>query len=254
MFSTDKRRLLIESEFSSMLTIMSRKGNSLSGVIRQAWDNGDLSTLTGNNPQKVTGAHVSITGHTTQEELLQNLKYAEVFNGFANRFLWISVSRSKCLPNPKPLPDKVRFWGTIAWNSGGANTPSFRPNRPPTRHGTIKFPQIFRFRPIRYVLWDGIFGLNRIKSPDFGRLAQRQSIGLTHRGSQVQILHRPPFTPTYVSRYSQNHRVSMGFGFQACFIISPTSKRKTVIWIGMVCINPLCQQSKHIFYPQNQSE
>jgi hypothetical protein len=30
-----------------------------------------------------------------------------------------------------------------------------------------------------------------ITSPQ-GRLAQRQSIGLTHRGSQVQIPHRPP--------------------------------------------------------------
>src|SRR5438034_6912407 len=33
-----------------------------------------------------------------------------------------------------------------------------------------------------------------------GRLAQRQSIGLTHRGSQVQILHRPPVFPTTYKR------------------------------------------------------
>jgi hypothetical protein len=103
---SDKRLLLVESEFSSMLTKMSRAGNSLSGIIRQAWDCGDLSTLTRKNPQKVSGAHVSIIGHTTQEELLRNLKDTELFNGFANRFLWMSVNRSKYLPNPEPLPEE----------------------------------------------------------------------------------------------------------------------------------------------------
>jgi hypothetical protein len=37
-------------------------------------------------------------------------------------------------------------------------------------------------------------GLNRIRSTHYGRLAQRQSIGLTHRGLQVQILYGTPFT------------------------------------------------------------
>jgi hypothetical protein len=101
----DKRLLIVEPEFSSMLRIMARDGNSLSGVLRQAWDTGDLSTLTRNNPLKATGAHVSMIGHTTSEELRRNLESTERANGFANRFLWFVVHRSKLLPDGADVPE-----------------------------------------------------------------------------------------------------------------------------------------------------
>ena len=43
--------------------------------------------------------------------------------------------------------------------------------------------------------------LNLVLSTEFGRLAQRQSIGLTHRGPQVQILYRPPIESITYSRF-----------------------------------------------------
>ncbi len=46
----DKRLLIIEPEFAVMLKNMMRENNTLSGVIRLAWDSGDLSTLTRNSP------------------------------------------------------------------------------------------------------------------------------------------------------------------------------------------------------------
>lgn len=95
---TDKRLLVIESEFGRTLKTMGRDGNTLSAVIRQAWDNGNLNVLTKNNPVKATGAHISIVGHITSEELLRNLDSTEAANGFANRFIWMAVKRSKCLP------------------------------------------------------------------------------------------------------------------------------------------------------------
>jgi len=112
----DKRLLVIESEFASVLKAASREGNILSATIRQAWDTGNLSTLTKNNPVKATGAHVSIIGHITQDELKRYLSQTEVFNGLANRFLWICVKRSKVLPEGgrihemdlTPLTDKIR--------------------------------------------------------------------------------------------------------------------------------------------------
>ena len=99
----DKRLLLIEPEFARVLGVMDRSGNTLSPVIRQAWDRGDLDTLTKNSPARATGAHVSILAHVTQEELRRNLGDTEVANGFANRFLWFSVRRSKLLPEPQPF-------------------------------------------------------------------------------------------------------------------------------------------------------
>jgi len=100
----DKRLLSVEAEFSAMLRIMARDGNSLSGVIRQAWDHGDLSTLTRNNPLTASGAHFSLIGHTTKEELIRSLDETSMANGFGNRILWFLVKRSKLLPDGADVP------------------------------------------------------------------------------------------------------------------------------------------------------
>ncbi|MBD0327848.1 MAG: DUF3987 domain-containing protein, partial [Pyrinomonadaceae bacterium] len=94
----DKRLLVLEGELASVLRVMSRDGNTLSTVLRDAWDKDRLQTLTKNNPTKATGAHVSLIGHVTKEELLRELGTTDQANGFANRFLWILVKRSKELP------------------------------------------------------------------------------------------------------------------------------------------------------------
>jgi hypothetical protein len=94
----DKRKLIIEEEFASPLKVAQRDGNTLSPLIRLAWDRGDLKSLTKNNTAVATGAHVSIIGHITKDELRRSLDCTETANGFANRFLWVCVQRSKCLP------------------------------------------------------------------------------------------------------------------------------------------------------------
>jgi hypothetical protein len=95
----DKRLFVIEQEFAATLKVMSRESNILSATIRQAWDDGDLRTLTKNSPAKATGAHISILGHITQDELLRYLSTTEAGNGFANRFLWACVRRARLLPD-----------------------------------------------------------------------------------------------------------------------------------------------------------
>ena len=95
---SDKRLLVVESEFARTVKTFSREGNTLSAVLRQAWDDGDLNTMTKNNPAKATGGHISIIGHITKAELLRYLDSTEAGNGFGNRFLWVCVRRSKCLP------------------------------------------------------------------------------------------------------------------------------------------------------------
>ena len=94
----DKRLLVFEPEFASTLRAMNRDGNTLSAIIRQAWDTGDLKTLTKNSPAKATGGHISIVGHITKDELRRYLDRTESGNGFANRILWVCVQRSKTLP------------------------------------------------------------------------------------------------------------------------------------------------------------
>ena len=61
----DKRLLVVEGEFASVLRVGQREGNTLSPIIRTAWDTGDLRTMTKNSPEKATGAHITILGHIT---------------------------------------------------------------------------------------------------------------------------------------------------------------------------------------------
>jgi hypothetical protein len=95
----DKRLLVYEPEFSSVLKVMGREGSNLSDVIRKSWDGSDLRTMTKNSPTKATGAHISIIGHITAEELRRYLDKTEMANGFGNRFIWLCVKRSKILPH-----------------------------------------------------------------------------------------------------------------------------------------------------------
>ncbi|HUG63985.1 MAG TPA: bifunctional DNA primase/polymerase [Gaiellaceae bacterium] len=102
--SLDPRLLVVESEFVSALKVAGRDGNTLSAIIRAAWDTGSLRTLTRHSPLEAEGAHVSIIGHITAEELRRYLDATETANGFANRFLWLCVRRSKLLPEGGSLP------------------------------------------------------------------------------------------------------------------------------------------------------
>jgi hypothetical protein len=94
----DKRLTVLESEFARTLRVMSRESNTLSAIIRQAWDTGDLRAMTKNSPARATGGHISIIGHVTKDELTRELSVTDTANGFGNRFLWLAVERSKCLP------------------------------------------------------------------------------------------------------------------------------------------------------------
>lgn len=96
---SDKRLVVVEEEFCGPIKIMGREGNTLSAVVRQAWDGHTLGTMTRSSPLRATGPHISILGHTTQDELLKYLSESEMANGFANRFLWACVKRSQLLPH-----------------------------------------------------------------------------------------------------------------------------------------------------------
>jgi len=119
----DKRLLVYQSEFASVLRVARRPGNTLTATTRQAWDSGNLRILTRNNPLRSTGVHVSITGHITEPELVRSLTEMEMVNGFANRFLWLCVSRSQELPgggkpvdlseHSRRLADAVRFAANV---------------------------------------------------------------------------------------------------------------------------------------------
>lgn len=94
----DKRLLCVESEFGRSLQSAARDGNTLSPVIRLAWDGDALKVMTKNSRERCLEPHISIIGHITSTELQRLLTESDAANGFANRFLWICSTRSKFLP------------------------------------------------------------------------------------------------------------------------------------------------------------
>jgi hypothetical protein len=103
----DKRLNVVEAEFASALAVMERAGNTLSPLLRKAWDGGKMNTLTRSSPLEASNAHISIIGHITETELKATLTRTDMANGFANRFLFPLVKRSKLLPFGGGLADAV---------------------------------------------------------------------------------------------------------------------------------------------------
>jgi Protein of unknown function (DUF3987) len=89
--------------------VAERPGNTLSPLIRRAWDGDKLATLTRNSPLSATGAHISIVAHITIDELRARISRTELGNGFANRFLFALIRRSKELPFGGNLTDSQIF-------------------------------------------------------------------------------------------------------------------------------------------------
>ena len=123
----DKRALFIEPEFARILAACGRESNTLSAIIRLAWDGSILRTLTRKKSGLVaTGAHISLIAHITKDELLKRLTDTEAGNGFANRIIWVCARRVQILPHGNPLDkelvapldaelaEAVRFAGSVS--------------------------------------------------------------------------------------------------------------------------------------------
>ena len=121
----DKRLYLVQAEYGSVLKVMGREGNSLSGVIRDCWDGESLMPMTKNSRIKATNPHIVIAGHVTEEELKKHLTSTEACNGFGNRFAWFMVRRSKALSRPtepdqrtlSPLLNRLKEAATLGKQS-----------------------------------------------------------------------------------------------------------------------------------------
>ncbi len=102
----DQRLLVVEPEFASVLKATGRDVNTLSPVLRNAWDSRPLQLLTRTAPARATNAHITVIGHITASELCAQLNAVELANGFLNRFMLLACRRVRLLPeggHPDPL-------------------------------------------------------------------------------------------------------------------------------------------------------
>jgi len=104
--ATDRRLLVVEPEFASVLKATSREISTLSPTLRSAWDGRPLAILTRTAPARATDAHISVIGHITATELRHHVNPVELANGLLNRFLLVGCRRVRLLPeggDPNPL-------------------------------------------------------------------------------------------------------------------------------------------------------
>lgn len=95
----NKNAIFYEEEFSRVLKSSKRDTNNITEVIREAYDSGNLSVLTRNNPLTATNTNVSIIAQSTIEEFKNTLKGVDCDNGFYNRFVFCKASRAHVIPH-----------------------------------------------------------------------------------------------------------------------------------------------------------
>lgn len=101
-----KLRLVIETEYSVTMRRSSREGNTLSGVLRQAWEGDDLATLT-RSSLHATAPHIAILAHITPGEFRLCASGADMAGGTYNRFLPVYSERSQEIPDGEGAPDDL---------------------------------------------------------------------------------------------------------------------------------------------------
>jgi len=105
----DTRLLISEEEAGAVFTRMKREGNSLSPVLRQAWDSKTLSTLTRKDDGGLIAREplISAIMMITPDELRHGLADVELVNGFMNRFLLAYTERVSLLPFGSPVDPQL---------------------------------------------------------------------------------------------------------------------------------------------------
>ena len=107
----EHRALVMESEFARLLTAMARDGSTLSPTVRDAWDGVPMGRFLARESALVKWHHVGIVAHCTPEDLQSRLTNTDAANGFGNRFLWLSVRRTRLVPFPESprtlIPDAL---------------------------------------------------------------------------------------------------------------------------------------------------
>jgi hypothetical protein len=175
---SDKRLLVYEPEYASVLRVMRRDGSTLSAIIRQAWESGGLQTLTRKNPLRATGAHLSIIGHISAEELRRELLSTDAASGYANRYLYVCARRSKELPEGGNLTD--RDWAPLIGDLRAA-----------VRHGETT-PIVARDAEARE-LWATVYGpLSEGKPGLYGAVTSRAEAQVMRLAVIYALLDRAP--------------------------------------------------------------
>jgi hypothetical protein len=99
----DKRLLMVAPEFARLLKFAERKGNTLTEILREAWDSPEeLSNQAKNGSDCASYPHLGLISHVTEKEL-RKFDPELISNGFLNRMIFVLAFQAREIPNPKPI-------------------------------------------------------------------------------------------------------------------------------------------------------
>jgi hypothetical protein len=102
--------IYIETEWARLMKSKGRDSCTLGEVTRDAWDGSVLQTHSrGSGSVEARDYHLSFLSHITCEELgaVMAKNNVDLYNGFANRHLWVFTERAKVIAYPKAVPREV---------------------------------------------------------------------------------------------------------------------------------------------------
>ena len=124
---------MVETEFARLLRVGAKDGSVLSPVIRNLWDGQPAAVRSRGKTSVAPVHHVGVLGHITADELRLVMSAADVYGGFANRFLWHCARRSRSLPNGGNVPSTVISTADGHDREGPDRGPQGRRRDPPRR-------------------------------------------------------------------------------------------------------------------------
>lgn len=89
-----KKLFVMETEYSVTMARAGREGNTLGGVLRQAWEGDNLRIMT-KAKVHATEPHIAIVAHITPGEFRARVKGADMAGGTYNRYLPVYSERSR---------------------------------------------------------------------------------------------------------------------------------------------------------------
>lgn len=105
---TDKRFLLLENEFGNALNHAERSGNTLSHVLRNAYDGKSIKPLTKRDRTFCSDPYFVLAGNITPKELNSHKQSSVMsMNGMLNRMLIIWTKTTARHSRPQPMDDSA---------------------------------------------------------------------------------------------------------------------------------------------------